>query len=107
MCGGLILQHHICLTVNYMYVGSNWRCMGVRRVNTVILLSRPYSIKPNMSREQRLVEAVLLQERWHLIQSGVARNSIKIQNTRLFVKNKLHGQFINLSSQSDTRMLLM
>lgn len=75
------------------------------------LLSRPYSIKPDMSREQRLVEAVLLQERWHLIQSGVARNSIKIRNTRLFVKNKLHGQVINskfqcegsnLSSQSDT-----
>ena len=77
------------------------------------LLSRPYSIKPDMSWEQRLVEAVLLQERWHLIKSGVARNSIKIRDTRLFVKNKLHGQVINskfqcelegsnLSSQSDT-----
>ena len=52
------------------------------------LLSRPYSIKPDMSREQRLVESVLLKERWHLIQSGIARNSIKIRNTRLFVKNK-------------------
>ena len=46
-----------------------------------------------------------------MIQSGVARKSIKIRNTRLFVNNKLHGQVINskfqcespiLSSQPDT-----
>ena len=53
-----------------------------------------------------------MKERWGLIQSGVARKSIKIRNTRLFVNNKLHGQVINskfqcespiLSSQPDTR----
>ena len=76
------------------------------------LLSRPHSIKPDMSREQRLLESILMKERWGLIQSGVARKSIKIRNTRLFVNNKLHGQVINskfqcespiLSSQPDTR----
>ena len=37
VCGGLILslQHHICIN----YVGSNWRYMGVWRVNTVTLAS--------------------------------------------------------------------
>ena len=72
-------------------------------------MSRPHSIKPDMSREQRLLESILMKERWGLIQSGVARKSIKI---RLFVNNKLHGQVINskfqcespiLSSQPDTR----
>ena len=65
------------------------------------LLSRPYLIKPDMSWEQRLVESVLLKERWHLIQSGVARSSIKIRNTRLFVKNKLHGQVVNSKFQCE------
>ena len=75
------------------------------------LLSRPHSIKPDMSREQRLLESILMKVRWGLIQSGVARKSIKICITYLFV-NKLHGQVINskfqcespiLSSQPDTR----
>ena len=76
------------------------------------LLSRPHSIKSDMSREQRLLESILMKVRWGLIQSGVARKSIKIRNTCLFVNNKLHGQVINskfqcespiLSSQPDTR----
>ena len=41
-------------------------------------LPQPYLIKPDMSLEERLIESALLKERWHLIQSGVARNSIKI-----------------------------
>ena len=58
-------------------------------------LPKPFLIKPDMSPEQRLIESVLLKERWSLIQSGVARNSIKIRNTRLFVNKKLHGQVMN------------
>ena len=42
-------------------------------------LSRPYSIKPDMSYEQRLRESVIMKERWSLIQSGIDRKDIKIR----------------------------
>ena len=45
-----------------------------KRVN----LSRPYVIKPDMSRE-RVIESVLMKERWRLIHSGVHRSNIKIR----------------------------
>ena len=38
-------------------------------------LKSPYTIKPDMTREERLKESMLLKERWTLIQSGIPRNS--------------------------------
>lgn len=55
-------------------------------------LCQPYTIKPDMSKEQRVRESVLLKERLSLIQSGIKRKSIKIHNSRLFVNNVLHGK---------------
>ena len=58
-------------------------------------LSRPHVVKPDMPREQRERESVLLRERWHLIQSGVHRSNIKINDNRLFVGKKLHGSVVD------------
>ena len=49
-------------------------------------------IKPDMSPSERKRESILLKERWSLIQSGVPRKAIRIQGSRLLVRNKLHGQ---------------
>ena len=62
-------------------------------------LSQPYFIKQDMSPEQRKIQALLLKERWNLIQSGVPRSEIQIRNTRLLVKGKLHGQVKNFEFQ--------
>ena len=60
-------------------------------------LHQPYFIKPDMSREQRKQETVLIRERWNLIQSGIPRNEVKFRNARLYVKNKLHGSVVDSS----------
>lgn len=60
-----------------------------------INLSTPFSIKPDMSRTQRLQESILMRERWHLIQSGVSRKSIRVRGDSLYVSNKLHGRVSN------------
>ena len=49
-------------------------------------------IKPDMSPSERKRESILLKERWSFIQSGVPRKAIRIQGSRLLVRNKLHGQ---------------
>ena len=49
------------------------------------------SIKPDLSPEERSCEYKLLAERWHLIQSGVDRKSIKIRRPSIYVNGKLHG----------------
>ena len=70
------------------------------------LVRRPVLIKPDMYPEEREKESTLLRERWSLIQSGVPRETIKIRDCRLYVKNKLHGQVtksgFQLSSCLDT-----
>ena len=55
-------------------------------------LNKPISIKPDLSLEDRRLEAILLKERWSLIQSGTNRRNIKIRNKCLFVTNKLYCQ---------------
>ena len=70
------------------------------------LLSSPIFIKPDMTAEERHRESVLLKEKWKLIQSGIPKNVIKIQGSRLYVRKKLYGQFENstfvLSSASQS-----
>ena len=53
------------------------------------------SIKPDLSPEERSCESKLLAERWHLIQSGVDRKSIKIRRPSIYVNGKLHGKVRN------------
>ena len=60
-------------------------------------LTLPYSIKPDLSLEERKRESALLKERWSLIQSGIERKFIRIHNLSIFVNNKLHGR-LDLSS---------
>ena len=49
-----------------------------------------------MTREERLTESLLLEERWSLIHSsGVERKTIRIRQNKIFVQNKLHGQIVN------------
>ena len=62
-------------------------------------LMAPISIKPDLSPEGRKTEAVLLKERWRLIQSGTLRNSIKIRNQSLYIDDSLHGSVVNFEFQ--------
>ena len=43
-------------------------------------LHSPISIKPDLSLQDRKAKAILLHERWKLIQSGIERKSIKLRN---------------------------
>ena len=58
-------------------------------------LSNPYSLKPDMSSEQRLQESVLMKERWILVQAGTERRNIRIRGNSLYVCGNLHGWVIN------------
>ena len=55
-------------------------------------LLKPYSLKPDMSYEQRVIESNLLKERWRLIQSGANRSDIKIRGNDLYLCGKHHGR---------------
>lgn len=55
-------------------------------------VSQPIIIKPDMSKEDRDIQSVLLRERWNLIQTGVDRRSIKIRNNCLYLNNKHFGK---------------
>ena len=48
-----------------------------------------------MTPEERKTEALLLHERWNLIQQEVDRKVIKICNSQIFVNKLLHGKVID------------
>ena len=50
-----------------------------------------------MTKDERLVESILLKERWALIQKKTERKSIKISGNKIFVNSKLHGEVKNSS----------
>ena len=52
----------------------------------------PYYIKPDRSPEIRAQEALLLKERYTLLQSGLDKSDIKIRNFGIYVKGILYGQ---------------
>ena len=53
-----------------------------------------------MSPTDRAQEALLLKERWSLInQSGYSKSEIKIRGSRIFINKKPHGQVIDLKFQ--------
>ena len=60
-----------------------------RTIDVSLLLSKAKSlpkdirIKPDMTHEERLIESLLLKERWSLIQSGMERKFIRIRNNKI------------------------
>ena len=61
-----------------------------RKVDVSILLSKAakslpkgIKIKPDMTREERHIESLLLKERWSIIQSGCDRRAIKIRSDKI------------------------
>lgn len=52
----------------------------------------PYVIKPDLSREARIIESHLLKARWSLLQNNTPKSDVKIRGNKLFVKGKLFGQ---------------
>jgi len=69
-----------------------------RAMDVSLLLSRTSSLpngirlKPDMTKDERLTESILLKERWSLIQKKIERKVIKIRGNKIFVSNKLHGE---------------
>ncbi len=53
------------------------------------------SIKPLLTKEQLSIEAILLKERWKLIQSGSDRSNIKIRGNSLHHHNSIYGSVVN------------
>ena len=58
-------------------------------------LRQPLFVKPDLSRAERVIDSLLMKERWNLIQSGTERKHIKIRNDSIYVSNKLHGKVVD------------
>lgn len=77
-------------------------------VNTLLQnrskLTSSLSLKPDLTPEERAIEALLMKERWSLIQKGTDRKQIKIRNHSLFLNNKLHCKLVDskIEFQSQT-----
>lgn len=56
-------------------------------------LSGSISIKPDLTRQERSIEKLLLKGRWSLINAGTSRKDIRISS--LFVKGQGHARVIN------------
>ena len=54
-------------------------CDVAKVLSMVSQVKRPIQIKPDLTRSQRSREAILLRERWKLIQQGVSRKSIRLR----------------------------
>ena len=73
-------------------------------------MSQPHSVKQDVPLAQRMVEALLLNERWKLIQLGVPCNGIRMKNSLLYVKGQSRGhvensKFFGAPSQLETNSL--
>ena len=53
----------------------------------------PILVKPDMSKEERVRESVLLKQRWSLICSGVPKRAIKVSRSKIFVNNVEYGTY--------------
>jgi len=60
-------------------------------------LSKENKIKPDLTQEERLIESLLLKERWSLIQAGTEGKAIRIHTNKIFANNRLHGQIVDSS----------
>ena len=72
-----------------------------RSTDVLTLLSLKTSLpegvtfKADLSRQERQAEAILLKERWKLIQSGTDRKSIRIRNGLLFIRGELYCKVVD------------
>ena len=64
---------------------------------------RGVTIKPDLTREERKAEQLLLKERRNLINSGVDRHRIRIRRNRIILDSKLHGLIVDGELQLVTR----
>ena len=68
-------------------------------VNTILYnrskIPEGTQVKPDMSKEEKLREQLLLKERWSLISSGTDKKHIKIRGTKIYVKNQIHGELVD------------
>ena len=53
------------------------------------------SIKADLTQEERRRDALLLAERWRLLQSGVDKKLIKIRFSGLYVRGKKYGEVVD------------
>ena len=53
------------------------------------------SVRQDLSPQERQSKALLLKERWRLLQGGVDRKSIKISGSAIYVNNVKSGQVNN------------
>jgi len=95
-----------CLRLGKFKKDQNHPCPLLLKLNcTVDVISvlsnlganvdKTIAIKPDMTHEEKQKEAVLLKERWSLLQSGVNKADIKIKFGSIFVKGKKHGYVSN------------
>ena len=53
------------------------------------------AVKPDLSKQERLVDQILMKKRWELIQSGTRREHISIRGGSLFVKKIKKGSVVS------------
>ena len=53
------------------------------------------TVKPDMSPHEKQKEALLLKQRWSLMQSGINKADIKIKSSSIYVKGKKYGYVLN------------
>ena len=53
------------------------------------------AVKPDLSKQERLVDQILMKKRWELIQSGTWREHDSIRGGSLFVKNIKKGSVVS------------
>ena len=72
------------------------RAMNVTNIlsNSSSIDNNNITIKPDMNPQDQRKEALLLKERWSLIQSGVSKSDIKIKSS-LYVKGTKYGYVLN------------
>ncbi len=79
------------------------RCIDVESVlaGRSQLATRPgITIKPDLSKQERAIQNLLLKERRSLISSGVPSRSIRLRGSTILVHNKKHGEIRNNQFQS-------
>ena len=74
------------------FLRSTEACAALAKIAS---FQAPVRIRPDLTSEEWKAETVLLKERWSLMQLGFDKNRIKIRNKKIFVDNKLYGQYQN------------
>lgn len=72
-------------------------------LQTKSAIDSPVRIRQDLPMEVRRNQAILLKERWELIQSGVDRKDIKIDKANLLVRGSLYGSIDSTSGLKGQR----